>query len=279
MRVARRLIVFALIAAPAMAQRIPSRGPPPNLPSRDSVIKLATPAPPRRAATGIVDGLVTDTSLAPLTGAEVSVLRTSVKVETGDNGRFRMLQVPPGQYLVIIRKIGFHPTSGVIDIRERDTLRLSYALEPIAQQLPGVQIVEERRSFRMMQFEDRRQAGFGQFMTGDEIAKHGGVYATELMRQFRGLTVSVTAGGGGQMKYLLLSTTSGSINASCVPTIYVDDVMIADGAGNLDLLPSPRDMAGIEVYPGPATIPAQYFTTGACGLVLIWTKDGTATTP
>jgi hypothetical protein len=62
--------------------------------------------------------------------------------------------------------------------------------------------------------------------------------------------------------------------AACFMTVLVDGVAMP-APFNLDLLPSPHDLAGIEVYAGPATIPPQYsgYNRG-CGLILIWTKDG-----
>jgi hypothetical protein len=56
--------------------------------------------------------------------------------------------------------------------------------------------------------------------------------------------------------------------------VYVDGVAMP-APFNLDLLPSPRELAGIEVYAGAATIPPQFagFNRG-CGIILIWTKDG-----
>jgi len=45
---------------------------------------------------------------------------------------------------------------------------------------------------------------------------------------------------------------------------------------NVDLLPSPKEIAGIEVYNGAATIPLKYKSrsVGFCGLILIWLRDG-----
>jgi hypothetical protein len=43
----------------------------------------------------------------------------------------------------------------------------------------------------------------------------------------------------------------------------------------MSILPAPRDVAGVEVYAGPSTVPLQF--SGAdrrCGMVLVWTKDG-----
>lgn len=42
----------------------------------------------------------------------------------------------------------------------------------------------------------------------------------------------------------------------------------------LELLPTPKEIAGIEVYDGPATVPAQFNGLDRrCGMVLVWTKD------
>ena len=43
------------------------------------------------------------------------------------------------------------------------------------------------------------------------------------------------------------------------------------------VLPGPKEIAGIEVFLSPGTIPLQYRTIsggGFCGVVLVWTKDG-----
>ena len=58
--------------------------------------------------------------------------------------------------------------------------------------------------------------------------------------------------------------------------VYLDQVPLPSPF-NLELLPPPRDLAGIEVYAGPATIPPQFngYNRG-CGVILVWTKDGGA---
>ena len=54
--------------------------------------------------------------------------------------------------------------------------------------------------------------------------------------------------------------------------------------GDVDL-PSPKELAGIEVYANTATVPLQYKTFGGdamghkyggafCGVILLWTRSG-----
>jgi carboxypeptidase family protein len=276
------LVLACAHAVPTFGQLPPQRPPttprtavvrPPNPDS----IRRAAPAQPRRpAGFGVIDGIVTDTMLAPLAEASVTVLNSSVRVATGPSGRFRFFQVPAGQYLLIVRKIGYHPTSVVVEVPANDTVRLTYALESVVQSLDAVVVTEERRSFRMMQFEDRRNLGFGEFMTSDEIAKHNNVYATELIRLFKGIQVMPSPGGGGSYQQVAVSMRSPGAGGAqnCRIAVIVDDVPMPTGF-DLDWLPSPRNLAGIEVYAGPATIPLQYKSLDrGCGVILIWTKDG-----
>jgi hypothetical protein len=47
------------------------------------------------------------------------------------------------------------------------------------------------------------------------------------------------------------------------------------GGVNLQDLPHPDEIHGIEVFAGPSTIPLQYGGTGGgkwCGLIAIWTR-------
>lgn len=62
-----------------------------------------------RTPTGVVDGLVTDTSLVPLAGATASILGSSLQVVTGESGRFRIIGVPVGRYIVVIHRVGYVP--------------------------------------------------------------------------------------------------------------------------------------------------------------------------
>jgi hypothetical protein len=95
-----------------------------------------------RAAYGVIDGLVTDTSLVPPRGARVSILRTSLQVGTGPRGRFRIVDVPSGQYIVIVRRSGYFPSSQVLQVNPSDTRLISYTLAAVPAQLAQVTITE-----------------------------------------------------------------------------------------------------------------------------------------
>ena len=55
-------------------------------------------------------------------------------------------------------------------------------------------------------------------------------------------------------------------------TVYIDQAPMPTPF-NLDLLPPPKDIGGIEVYGGSSTIPPQFSGPNrGCGVILVWTK-------
>jgi hypothetical protein len=292
----RRHVVFALVCCVVVPMSMHGQRPLPIhktetdsgvlIPPRDAPVRK----PPVHLEPGTFDGLVTDTLLAPITDAEVAVLRTSLKLRTGPNGRFRFTHMPPGQYLIIVRHLGYHPTSAVVEVPSNDTLRTSFALTRVPQGLDTVHVVTERRSFRMMEFEYRKKIGEGQFLTQAEIDKHNSAYVSDLIRFFfKGASIHESRGAsGGQSQEFIISTrgigsvaTIGSsdpihevtVPVECYMQIIVDDVVLPTPT-DLALLPSTREIAAMELYTGPATMPVRYNGLGTgCGLLLIWTKD------
>jgi hypothetical protein len=235
---------------------------------------------PAAAARGTIDGIVSDTNLTPLHAAFVSIVGTSLRVGTGPNGRFRITNIKPGQYLLIVKRVGYRPTSGVVEVPAADTLRLSYTLEPVPVSLPTVTVAEKPFSLRTSEFLARKKAGFGEFMTQEQIEAKNTVYATELFRSFRSIDVSPNR-MSAMTEWYALSRREGANPAlgACPMAVFLDNVPLQTPF-NLDLLPSPKDIGGIEVYAGPSTIPPAYKGFDrSCGVILVWTRDGSPAAP
>ena len=273
---ARALVAVAcgaLLAAPVQAQ------------VRSSIVDRAKREEAQRTATasqarvGVIDGIVTDTVLQPLNAADVTIVGAGLRVVTGANGRFRMVQVPPGQYLLVVRRIGYAPTSGIVEVPEADTLRLSYSLERSTLALDTVRIKSRRVTMRMVDFEQRRLQGLGQFITQEEIERRGSVQTSDFLRYMRGVQVSqnTTQVFGGTQVYSRREGGGfdGNQQQQFCPMQVLLDGIILPRYFNLDLLPPPKQIAGIEVYAGAATIPPQFGGVDRrCGVVAVWTRDG-----
>jgi hypothetical protein len=221
-----------------------------------------------RPASAGIDGVVTDTSLAPIPGASVSLLGSRIHVVTGENGRFRIVALPAGQHVVVVHRLGHVPVSAVLQLADGDTARPSLMLRPIVRALDTMVVSERAYTARMSEFEERRKAGYGHFLTQADIERRHAVFFGDLIRPV--LSVRVVTGAGVHV----FEEYAHSVRSGCAFTVFLDGVQLPKPT-DLNQLSSPNDVAGIEIYSGPATIPVQYNTQGAwCGVILVWTKSG-----
>jgi len=250
---------------------------------------LPSGAPRRQAADtsgrpsmGVVDGVVTDSALAPMEGAEVGILRTAVKITTNAQGRFRITDVQRGTYILMLRRFGFIPIASVVAVGAGDTLKVTYSMQRLsAGRLDTVRVTERRESKTLMEFERRRQLGLGHYLTAADIERRGSLDLATLLRGFA--EVAVVRDDATGVTSLQNRRDQGNMLAAsgagaCAVQVVVDNIPMPREV-DVELLPRPKEVAGIEVYGGPSGAPAQFAGTDrACGMVLIWTKDGTTPT-
>ena len=213
----------------------------------------------------VVDGIVSDTNLVALGEATVTVLGSSLHVTTGNNGRFRVVAVPAGQYLLTVHRVGYVPVAAAIQVGDADTLRLSFAMRRIVTELDTVIVSAKALVARMNDFEERRKLGFGTFITAAQIEQRRSVVLGDVLRGIPSL--HVVDSGPNQYAF---STRTG--NTTCPMQVAIDNVLLPTPTNLRSLLP-PSDIMGIEVYSGPATVPLQFKSANSgCGVILIWTK-------
>ena len=250
-----------------------------------SLALASTAAAQARPAAGTIDALVTDTTLAPLEGAAIAFIGSTVRAVTGDNGRLQIRSVPEGRHHLSIQRLGYRPLFAVVDIAAGDTARLSFALVNANPVLDRITVTASGRSLRMAEFDERRaNATGGQFMTGAEIEKRNSVYLTEIVRTFRGIAVKPETNSNGITDHYAVAGRADAFTVGnrlgkpplngCPVEVYVDNIRMPTPY-NLDNLPPPSTIAGIEYYTGPSTTPPQYGGMDRrCGVMLVWTKDG-----
>jgi Carboxypeptidase regulatory-like domain/TonB-dependent Receptor Plug Domain len=226
---------------------------------------------------GFIRGVVTDSGLRPIEGVDVSILLSSIHVATDASGHFQISKVPTGDYLLTARRLGFRPIATGVNVSPGDTARPAILLEPSPTELPAVTIVEHKASTRLREFDERRARGDGEFFTQAQIEARNVVSMFDILRQAKGVRL-IPAGPG----WFAMSARQWT---TCPMQVYVDGVPLAGSRPNvpfdLNLLPSPKEIMGVEVYSGPASVP-QWLPNGPvssghnCGVILVWTRDGSS---
>jgi hypothetical protein len=212
-----------------------------------------------------------------IAGAEVVLLnaagsRVASAVTTSDG--FFTLQSPPGSYSFRVIRVGLTPATTPEFTLPSDSTRIEVTLllsaEPVAMLLPEIAVEADAiprgklRGFHLRQLE-----GFGHFVTRDEIESYHPRLFTDILRRVPG--VYVVPGGFGRGNIIQLMRGAG-LRGTCAPLVFLDGVLVRSEESP-DLYLNPDEVAGVEVYNGPATTPERFKTIDSpCGVVVVWTR-------
>lgn len=161
-------------------------------------------------------------------------------------------------------------TGGTVEARKAaagDTADGPAGADPV--ELPGVAVqVERRRTGKLAGFERRRDRRSGHFLDREDLEE---VHTDRLSRVFQGLSGVTTSRCQGKVNPVSCRRVLGTRGAGrCGMPVYLDG---APWTGSINDL-SKESLAAVEVYTGPAWVPAQYRMDTRCGVVLLWTRTG-----
>jgi hypothetical protein len=239
---------------------------------------LALPAALHGQQGARFDVTVVDSAGAPVANARVEIAGVDGGATTNDRGVGRIDRVPAGNRIVSASRIGYTAARMAVEFRTGETVARTITLtsEPVA--LAGVSATAARNDATLTRqgFYQRQKIGLGAFMTGDAIDRLRPARTVDLFRRMRGFSVILTRRG-----FYEVATNRGpaNLNVSCDgPLVFLDGILVPARSSNReDMLTfvNPESLAGIEAYPGPSTVPAQYNLPGAaCGVILLWTRTG-----
>ncbi|HEX2188334.1 MAG TPA: carboxypeptidase regulatory-like domain-containing protein, partial [Longimicrobiaceae bacterium] len=264
------------------------------------------PASAAAGARAAVSGrVVRGAERQPVAGATVRVGGGAAQT-TDAQGRFSLRELAAGTHAVTVahpqhgtRAAQVEVEGGAADVELRlgegsglvAMVTVPYTLDPLR-----VEGRAERRSLASAGFYERREAGFGYFLTEEQFSRAAPL--SSALRRVPGLRVNryyPPAGpgamgsrppqemrvGSGRSAPISLRTTQqegdqSAVSSMCFLPIIVDGVLAVAGgmeAGHdIDRI-SMTDVVAIEVYRTAAEIPAQFagYDRG-CGVVLIWTQ-------
>ena len=221
--------------------------------------------------------VVDDSTGAAVAGATV-VADGRVRATSGADGAAR-LAVEAGVVFVQVEAEGYDPVSFTTMIGP-DGAAGEVGLLPAARRLGEVVATAERprADLARVGFYERRAEGRGEYLDREELdlgGKHQlvaaltGLSGVRMQRWTQGgrtRTVAVSRRGG-------LGPDGFRTNAPCPLTVYKDGTRIADDESFDVSLVGTADLAGIEVYPGPATVPAEFQQFSPCGVILLWSRN------
>ena len=205
---------------------------------------------------------------APVETALVSDIVSGAAAYTSNTGTLALAFLPEGASVIRVQKIGYQPLVQAVTISPRDTLPITVVLTPLPTlaTVTTTGIAPASVSPKMRDFEDRRRAGFGRFMTEAELRKRDNRNLTSVVRGMGPINFNCPTRGADTGKCFPVSTRGG-----CEVPVYIDGIKSPDN--DLERLQA-LNFSGIEYYVGAATVPAQYnMTSNACGAILLWTRD------
>jgi TonB-linked SusC/RagA family outer membrane protein len=210
-------------------------------------------------ATGRITGVVTSDAGRPVPYAQIGVQATSFRAITDTAGRYRIVNVPAGQYTVHVAALGHAAKDVPVTVSAGGTATADVTLPVLAAALQQVVVV-----------------GYGEQRKGEVTGAVSSVSAEEfvpgpskdaatlLAGKVAGLGVSTTNGDprrGSQITLRGVTTIQGNTN----PLVIVDGV-----PGNLETVPA-TDIESISVLKDGSAA-AVYGSRASNGVILITTK-------
>ena len=244
-----------------------------------ALLALALFVPRFVQAQGLVIALqvIDDATDAPLPEVRVSIVGEGLEGMTDEKGRCVVIARKAGKLPVLLRKLGYSPASVMVDVSATDTTRLTVALSSSVQTLGTVTVRDTMNSSSTMLagFHHRLSMPNGsvKFITRETIETQRPLQTLELFRNIPSIEIENIA--GTRVPVSRRGVKLGS--KPCPIQIGVDGSLKPDGF-DANMIPT-SEIYGIEVYPGPATIPREFASfrrESGCGLIMIWTRRGAA---
>lgn len=250
------------------------------------------PVAPHQAQRSGIVGTVADTLGTMLGGVQVELSGSDYSAITNSRGEFRLTQVKPGPYTLLMRRVGFQAISMQLEVANGNPMVLDFELSPTQVRLATVVVSAKYTSEKLKRvgFESRQHTSGvapSRFITRGDIEKRNPQSLIHLIDRMGGrvrncvdalVWVDGVAPGtqpdfgtrGSQPSGVL--STGGALrgpsrteNSSTHRYRLLDNIV-------------PRTVEGMEIYASPAEIPAEFRrgqfgdANGRC-VVLIWTRE------
>ncbi|MFN2637567.1 MAG: carboxypeptidase regulatory-like domain-containing protein [Gemmatimonadaceae bacterium] len=236
----------------------------------DSIRRTDTIArAPRRLHRG--DAHLSGTVVAAVGGQPVSAAHVGIidgpQTVANERGEWTLSEAPIGTRMLEVRAVGYYPDRRPVHV-VADAPAVHVALSTLKAVLDTVRVSARRLNRDRTGFLERRHSGIGHYITVEDIELRAPLVTSDLFRNRPG--VKLEYDDTGVEKQILVR---GGAGEWCAPSIYLDGHLIPGlTADDIDVWVHPKEVAGIEIYPGLGA-PTQFQEDmSGCGSILIWTK-------
>ncbi|MCZ0935941.1 MAG: TonB-dependent receptor [Gemmatimonadetes bacterium] len=211
----------------------------------------------------------------PVAAAAVSVQGRTEVAETNRMGRFILSGVPVGVHELSVRHLGYAPLAHEVTVSRGITTEVDIGLVPEPVEMaPIVATAPRSRRLEVKGFYERKYWGElvsgGTFHTAADIERRRPVLISHMIADEMGIRLECGL-RVSSCRILNGRGASGFVPGGCEMSIWVDGVNI--GRGSPDTVVRPVEIAGVEIYRGPASLPAEFGgSDSGCGVIAIWTK-------
>ena len=195
-------------------------------------------------ASGKIEGFVKDASTGqPLPGANVLIKGTSLGAASDLKGHYVILNVPPGQYTLVARYIGYQEKTAVVKVAPHQTVKQDFALEFVV--LEGKKVVVTAQAEGQMAAINQQLAAatIKNVVSSARIQEIPDANAAESLARLPGVSILRSGGEGNKVVIRGLAPKYNKVTIDGV-------TLAATGTGNrsndLSMI-SPYMLAGIEL--------------------------------
>ena len=195
---------------------------------------------------GVIAGRVTDTASVPVANAMLHVLGGKVGSVSGDDGRYRIVGLPPGRVSIVVRRQGFVTDTFALTVAAGETVEHDVSLRSIPISLAQVVVTASPRMNETPQAaldRQRKADNIVSVMSGDEIRALPNANAAEAAARIPGVSTERDEGEG---KFVQIRGTEPRLSNVTVDGVHIPGTEQGDRIAKLDDVPT--DLLGaIEV--------------------------------
>jgi TonB-linked SusC/RagA family outer membrane protein len=274
-----------------LSQRAPLR--PPHLIAAcafAAALLLLPRAPAVAQSGGVLTGRVTDArSAQPVASATVEIAGTRLAVSVGDDGRYRIANVPAGTHSVSARRLGYSQLRRSVTVTAGQEATADFALQQTVTSLDEVVVTGTAGGEQLRSIGNSVSTIDAAVVLQQSAAPNLG---SLLAARAPGVVISPGSGRVGAGPAINIRGRS-SIGLGNSPLIYIDGVRVNNSvgtgpvsvpgglagqasqvAGRLNDI-NPEDIERIEIIKGPAASTI-YGTEASSGVIQIITKKGSS---